>query len=172
VAAPTAGLHFDRALLERIDATGAERAFITLHVGAGTFRPVRAERLADHAMHAERIEVGAEVGERVRAARASGGRVIAVGTTAVRALETVADDAGLPRPWCGETRIFIYPGYRFRCVDALITNFHLPESTLLMLVAAFVGRAAILRAYRHAVERRYRFFSYGDATFLTRRAEP
>lgn len=172
VAAPTAGLHFDQALLDRIAATGVERTFITLHVGAGTFRPVRAERLADHAMHAERIEVGPEVGERVRAARARGGRVIAVGTTAVRALETVADAAGIPRPWRGETRIFIYPGYRFRCADALITNFHLPESTLLMLVAAFVGRTAILRAYRHAVERRYRFFSYGDATFLTRRPEP
>ena len=169
VAAPTAGLHFDRALLDRIAARGVERAFITLHVGAGTFQPLRVERIAEHVMHAERIEVGAEVCEQIRAARARGGRVVAVGTTAVRALETVADAEGIPQPWRGETRIFIYPGYRFRCVDALITNFHLPESTLLMLVAAFAGHAEVLGAYRHAVEHRYRFFSYGDAMFLTRR---
>ncbi len=143
VAAPTAGLHFDRALLDRIAARGVERAFITLHVGAGTFQPLRVERIAEHVMHAERIEVGAEVCEQIRAARARGGRVIAVGTTAVRALETAADAEGIPQPWRGETRIFIYPGYRFRCVDALITNFHLPESTLLMLVAAFAGHAEI-----------------------------
>lgn len=172
VAAPTAGLHFDQRLLDRIAATGTAQTFITLHVGAGTFQPLRVDRISEHVMHAERIEVGAEVGERVRAARAAGGRVIAVGTTAVRALETVADDAGIPQPWRGETRIFIHPGYRFRCVDALITNFHLPESTLLMLVAAFAGQAAILNAYRHAVEQRYRFFSYGDAMFLTRRSDP
>ncbi|MGB4874649.1 MAG: tRNA preQ1(34) S-adenosylmethionine ribosyltransferase-isomerase QueA [Candidatus Competibacter sp.] len=168
VAAPTAGLHFDRTLLDRLAATGVTQTFITLHVGAGTFQPVRAERITEHVMHGELIEVGAEACEQIRAARARGGRVIAVGTTAVRALETVTDDAGIPRPWRGETRIFIYPSYRFRGVDALITNFHLPESTLLMLVAAFVGHAAILRAYRHAVERRYRFFSYGDAMLLTR----
>ncbi|HRD67307.1 MAG TPA: tRNA preQ1(34) S-adenosylmethionine ribosyltransferase-isomerase QueA [Candidatus Competibacter sp.] len=169
VAAPTAGLHFDQAMLDRIAAMGVERAFITLHVGAGTFQPLRTERIAEHVMHAERIEVGDEVCARVRAVRERGGRVIAVGTTAVRALETAASDTGIPQPWRGETRIFIYPGYRFRCVDALITNFHLPESTLLMLVGAFAGHAEILNAYRHAVERRYRFFSYGDAMFLTRR---
>lgn len=169
VAAPTAGLHFDQAMLDRIAAMGVEQTFITLHVGAGTFRPLRTERIAEHVMHAERVEVGDEVCARIRAARARGGRVIAVGTTAVRALETAANDEGVPQPWRGETRIFIYPGYRFRCVDALITNFHLPESTLLMLVAAFAGQVEILNAYRHAVERRYRFFSYGDAMFLTRR---
>ena len=138
-------------------------------VGAGTFRPLRVERIAEHVMHAEQIEVGNEVCEQIRAARARGGRVIAVGTTAVRALETIADVEGSPQPWRGETRIFIYPGYRFRCADALITNFHLPESTLLMLVAAFAGHTEILNAYRHAVEQQYRFFSYGDAMFLTRR---
>ena len=169
VAAPTAGLHFDRALLDRIAALGVERTFITLHVGAGTFQPPRVERIAEHVMHAERIEVDAEACDRIRAAQARGGRIVAVGTTAVRALETVADAAGLPWPWRGDTRIYIYPGYRFRCVDVLITNFHLPESTLLMLVAAFAGHAGILNAYRHAVEHRYRFFSYGDAMFITRR---
>jgi S-adenosylmethionine:tRNA ribosyltransferase-isomerase len=120
-------------------------------------------------MHAEWVEVGAAACEQIRAARARGGRIIAVGTTVTRALETAAGDEGIAQPWKGETRIFIYPGYRFRCVDALITNFHLPESTLLMLVAAFAGPAEILKAYRHAVERRYRFFSYGDAMFITRR---
>lgn len=169
VAAPTAGLHFDQALLDRIAAQGVQRAFITLHVGAGTFKPVRVERLDEHVMHAERIEVGPETCERISATRAGGGRVIAVGTTVVRALETATGADGIPQPWCGETRIFIRPGYRFRAVDALITNFHLPESTLLMLVAAFAGHAEILAAYRHAVEQRYRFFSYGDAMFLTRR---
>lgn len=168
VAAPTAGLHFDEALLERIAAMGVASAFITLHVGAGTFQPVRVERVAEHLMHAEAIEIRAEVCEQILAARNRGGRVVAVGTTAVRALEAASDERGVPRPWRGETRIFIYPGYRFRCVDALITNFHLPESTLLMLVAAFVGRAAIMNAYRHAIEQRYRFFSYGDAMFITR----
>ncbi len=172
VAAPTAGLHFDQALLERIAAQGVQRAFITLHVGAGTFRPVRVERLADHVMHAERIEVAPETCQQIRATRARGGRVIAVGTTVVRALETATGEDGVPQPWCGETRIFIRPGYRFRGVDALITNFHLPESTLLMLVAAFAGHAEIMAAYRHAVEQRYRFFSYGDAMFLTRRSVP
>jgi S-adenosylmethionine:tRNA ribosyltransferase-isomerase len=168
VAAPTAGLHFDQGLLDRLAEQGVERAFITLHVGAGTFQPVRVERLAEHVMHGEWVEVGAEVCSRIAAARARGGRVIAVGTTVVRALETAARE-GEMQPWRGETRLFIYPGYRFRGVDALITNFHLPESTLLMLVAAFAGHAEILNAYRHAVERRYRFFSYGDAMFLTRR---
>ncbi len=169
VAAPTAGLHFDPALLERLAALGVERTFITLHVGAGTFQPLRVERIAEHVMHAERIEVSAAACEKIRATRASGGRIIAVGTTVTRALETATGDDGIPQPWTGETRIFIYPGHRFCCVDALITNFHLPESTLLMLVAAFAGHAEILHAYRHAVKQRYRFFSYGDAMFITRR---
>ncbi len=169
VAAPTAGLHFEQALLDRLAEQGVEQAFVTLHVGAGTFQPVRVERIAEHAMHAEWLEVGAATCERIQAARARGGRVVAIGTTVVRALETAAGDHDLPQPWRGDTRIFIYPGYRFRCVDALVSNFHLPESTLLMLVAAFAGHAEILRAYRHAVERGYRFFSYGDAMFLTRR---
>ena len=172
VAAPTAGLHFEQSLLDRLAEQGVEQTFVTLHVGAGTFQPPRVERIAEHAMHAELIEVGATTCERIQAARARGGRVVAVGTTVVRALETAAGDRDLPRPWRGDTRIFIYPGYRFRCVDALITNFHLPESTLLMLVAAFAGHAEILGAYRHAVERGYRFFSYGDAMFLTRRLRP
>lgn len=168
VAAPTAGLHFDPALLERLAVLGVEQVFITLHVGAGTFQPLRVERITEHVMHSEIIEVGEEACERIRAARKRGGRVVAVGTTAVRALETAACDGEI-RPWRGETRMFIYPGYRFRVTDALITNFHVPESTLLMLVAAFAGHAEILRAYRHAVEQRYRFFSYGDAMFLSRR---
>ena len=171
VAAPTAGLHFDSALLEQLAARGVERAFLTLHVGAGTFQPLRVERLAEHVMHAESVEISAAACTQIQAARANGGRIIAVGTTVIRALESAADADGMPQPWRGETRIFIYPGYRFRCVDALITNFHLPESTLLMLVAAFAGHAEVLRAYRHAVEQRYRFFSYGDAMFITRRAQ-
>jgi S-adenosylmethionine:tRNA ribosyltransferase-isomerase len=169
VAAPTAGLHFDPALLDRLARQGVEQAFITLHVGAGTFQPLRVERVEDHVMHAERIEVSAAACEHVRAARKRGGRIIAVGTTVTRALETATDDQGVLQPWAGETRIFIYPGYRFRGVDALITNFHLPESTLLMLVAAFAGPAEIRQAYRHAVQQRYRFFSYGDAMLITRR---
>ncbi|NJM10691.1 MAG: tRNA preQ1(34) S-adenosylmethionine ribosyltransferase-isomerase QueA [Synechococcaceae cyanobacterium SM1_2_3] len=170
VAAPTAGLHFDQTLLDQIAAMDVEQAFITLHVGAGTFQPLRVERIADHLMHAEWLEVSAAVCERVATTQERGGRVIAVGTTAVRALETAAHNGAI-EPWRGDTNIFIYPGYRFRCVDALITNFHLPESTLLMLVAAFAGHAKILQAYRHAVEQRYRFFSYGDAMFVTRRPE-
>lgn len=168
VAAPTAGLHFDPALLEHLAVMGVERTFITLHVGAGTFQPVLVERIEEHVMHGELIEVSAATCERIRTTRAGGGRIIAVGTTVVRALETAAQ-TGEIQPWRGETRIFIHPGYRFRAVDALITNFHLPESTLLMLVAAFAGHAAVLNAYRHAVEQRYRFFSYGDALFVTRR---
>ena len=170
VAAPTAGLHFDQNLLDQLAAMGVAQAFITLHVGAGTFQPVRVERIAEHTMHSEWIEVGAETCAQIATTRARGGRVIAVGTTATRALETAAQ-TGAIRPWRGETRIFIYPGYRFHAVDALITNFHLPESTLLMLVAAFAGRAATLNAYRHAVAQRYRFFSYGDAMLITRRTE-
>jgi S-adenosylmethionine:tRNA ribosyltransferase-isomerase len=168
VAAPTAGLHFDPALLETLQARGVDQAFVTLHVGAGTFQPVRARHIEDHVMHGELVEVSATVCEQVRATRRRGGRVVAVGTTAVRSLESACRDGDI-RPLHGETRLFIYPGYRFRCVDALVTNFHLPESTLLMLVAAFAGHATIMRAYHHAVARRYRFFSYGDAMLITRR---
>ncbi|CDI02699.1 MAG: tRNA preQ1(34) S-adenosylmethionine ribosyltransferase-isomerase QueA [Candidatus Competibacter denitrificans] len=168
VAAPTAGLHFDQALLTRISEMGVASTFITLHVGAGTFQPIRMEQITEHVMHAERFAITPETCEQIRATQERGGRVIAVGTTTLRALETASDEQGVPQPGPDETRIFIYPGYRFRCVDALITNFHLPESTLLMLVAAFAGRAAILEAYRHAVAAGYRFFSYGDAMFITR----
>lgn len=170
VAAPTAGLHFDSALLEQLETLGVERAFLTLHVGAGTFKPLRVDALNEHVMHAERIAVSAQVGEQIRETKARGGRVIAVGTTVTRALESVADESGKVRAFCGETRIFIYPGYRFRCVDALITNFHLPQSTLLMLVAAFAGLDTTMAAYRHAVAQHYRFFSYGDAMLIAQRA--
>ncbi len=169
VAAPTAGLHFDQTLLDQLATLGVEQAFVTLHVGAGTFQPLRVDRITEHVMHGEMIEVSEAVCARIQATQQHGGRVIAVGTTAVRALETAAYHGEI-QPWRGETRIFIYPGYRFRVVDALVTNFHLPESTLLMLVAAFAGHAETLNAYRHAVTQRYRFFSYGDAMFLTRRA--
>lgn len=165
VAAPTAGLHFDTALLDRLAASGIESAHVTLHVGAGTFQPMRAERLEDHVMHREWLNVGAELIDRIHHARRRGGRVIAVGTTVVRALESAMRDGEL-RPFAGETQIFIFPGYRIRSVDALLTNFHLPESTLLMLVSAFAGRDFILDAYRHAVQQRYRFFSYGDAMLI------
>jgi S-adenosylmethionine:tRNA ribosyltransferase-isomerase len=166
VAAPTAGLHFDKPLLERLTERGIHQARVTLHVGAGTFQPVRADRLADHAMHAEWLRVSAETVAAVQATRAAGGRVVAVGTTAVRSLETAAAN-GMLAAFEGETRLFLYPGYRFRVVDAMVTNFHLSESTLLMLVSAFCGREAVLAAYAHAVAARYRFFSYGDAMFLT-----
>lgn len=166
VAAPTAGLHFDEPLLERLAANGVRRAHVTLHVGAGTFQPVRAERIADHVMHAEWLRVPAATVEAIEETRAVGGRVVAVGTTAVRSLESAAASGALV-PHEGDTRLFIHPGYRFRVVDAMVTNFHLPESTLLMLVSAFCGREAVLRAYAHAVAARYRFFSYGDAMFLT-----
>jgi S-adenosylmethionine:tRNA ribosyltransferase-isomerase len=166
VAAPTAGLHFDEPLLAALAARGVERAFLTLHVGAGTFAPVRTERIEDHELHAERLQVSAEVCAAVERCRARGGRVVAVGTTSVRALETAARRGALA-PFDGESALFIYPGFRFRVVDALVTNFHLPESSLLMLVAAFAGLRETLRAYRHAVEQRYRFFSYGDAMFVT-----
>jgi S-adenosylmethionine:tRNA ribosyltransferase-isomerase len=166
VAAPTAGLHFDRPLLERLAAQGVKFAHVTLHVGAGTFQPVRIADLRAHRMHRERLTVDAVAGDRINAARAQGRRVIAVGTTVVRALESAVHD-GRVAPLDGETDIFIYPGYRFQAVDALITNFHLPESTLLMLVCAFGGTGRVLAAYRHAIERRYRFYSYGDAMFVT-----
>ena len=165
VAAPTAGLHFDAELLDSLDSKGIERCFVTLHVGAGTFQPVRVERLDDHVMHSEYVEVGATVCAAVNKARACGGRVIAVGTTSVRALETAMRNGEI-RPYAGETALFIYPGYTFCGVDAMITNFHLPESTLLMLVCAFGGMQRVLDAYRHAVEHAYRFYSYGDAMFV------
>lgn len=172
VAAPTAGLHFDEPLLSAIRAKGAELAFITLHVGAGTFQPVRVDNVLDHKMHAEYIEVPAEVVAQIDATRARGGRVIAVGTTSVRSLESAAQASlakGEPlAPFYGDTDIFIYPGYRFQLVDAMVTNFHLPESTLIMLVSAFAGQDHIMEAYRRAVAERYRFFSYGDAMFITR----
>lgn len=168
VAAPTAGLHFDRDMLERLDGLGIARGSVTLHVGAGTFQPVRVEDLDQHRMHAEWLEVDAALCAQVETARARGGRIVAVGTTSVRSLESAAAD-GVLRPFQGDSRLFIRPGYRFRVVDALITNFHLPESTLLMLVCAFAGYQPIMDAYRHAVAEGYRFFSYGDAMFLTRR---
>lgn len=165
VAAPTAGLHFDNALLDTLESAGIGQAFVTLHVGAGTFQPVRAESIQDHFMHAEQFEVSAEVCRRIEETRARNGRVIAVGTTVVRSLETAAANGTL-QPFTGETNLFIAPGYRFRCIDALITNFHLPRSSLLMLVCAFGGYERVMRAYQHAVWRRYRFFSYGDAMFI------
>lgn len=168
VAAPTAGLHFDQTMLDTISKLGIETAQLTLHVGAGTFQPVRVDDIKTHQMHFERINVSKEVCEQVNAARARGGRVIAVGTTSVRALES-ASQSGEIQPFDGETDIFIYPGYQFKSVDAMITNFHLSESTLLMLVSAFAGRDAIMAAYQHAIEQKYRFFSYGDAMFISRK---
>ena len=165
-AAPTAGLHFDAATLEALSAHGIERAHLTLHVGVGTFQPVRVNDLSEHRMHSERVTVPAAAVDAIEAARARGGRVVAVGTTVVRSLEWAAESGTLV-PRQGETSIFITPGYRFRAVDALLTNFHLPESTLLMLVSAFAGTAKVLAAYQHAVAARYRFFSYGDAMFVT-----
>jgi S-adenosylmethionine:tRNA ribosyltransferase-isomerase len=172
VAAPTAGLHFDADILARCKSMGVDSTFVTLHVGAGTFQNIRVDDLSQHRMHAERISVGAAACEAIAATKARGGRVIAVGTTVVRSLETAAQSGEL-HPFAGETRLFITPGYRFQVVDALLTNFHLPESTLLMLVCAFAGHRETLQAYRHAVAQRYRFFSYGDAMFLEqRRADP
>ena len=165
VAAPTAGLHFDEALLERLRERGVDFGYVTLHVGAGTFQPMRAEDVRDHVMHREWLNVGAALVEKIRATRAAGGRVVAVGTTVVRALESATVD-GVLRPFAGETQIFIFPGYKITSVDALVTNFHLPQSTLLMLVSALAGKEAILDAYRYAVLQRYRFFSYGDAMLI------
>ena len=165
VAAPTAGLHFDDVLLDQIESRGVERVEVTLHVGAGTFQPVRCDDIEDHRMHAERLEVSARVCEAVERTRGRGGRVIAVGTTAVRSLETAAS-GGTLEPYAGDSRIFIYPGYQFRVIDGLLTNFHLPESTLLMLVCALAGTDQTLAAYQHAVAMRYRFFSYGDAMLV------
>jgi S-adenosylmethionine:tRNA ribosyltransferase-isomerase len=169
VAAPTAGLHFDEELLQALAEQGVLRSVVTLHVGAGTFQPVRVEDITAHRMHPEWIEVSAQTCRAVDETRARGGRVVAVGTTVVRSLETAAGSGRLA-PFAGDSDLFIFPGYDFRVVDAMITNFHLPESTLLMLVCAFAGTAEILAAYRHAIERRYRFFSYGDAMFVTRKS--
>ncbi|MGB6241554.1 MAG: tRNA preQ1(34) S-adenosylmethionine ribosyltransferase-isomerase QueA [Castellaniella sp.] len=166
VAAPTAGLHFDQAMLDRLRQQGIDQAFVTLHVGAGTFQPVRVTHIRDHVMHAERYVVPAETLAKIHATRARGGRVIAVGTTSVRSLEAAAQDGDGIHTTEGDTRIFITPGYTFAHVDALITNFHLPQSTLLMLVSALAGMEPIRRAYAHAVQSRYRFFSYGDAMFI------
>ena len=167
VAAPTASLHFDAGLMDALAAQGVQHAFVTLHVGAGTFQPIRAARLEDHVMHGERVTIDETLCNAVRGAKARGARVIAVGTTVARALEAAAE-RGLPlAPWRGETRLFIRPGYRFGVIDALVTNFHLPQSTLLMLVCAFAGTTHVLDAYRYAVRERYRFFSYGDAMLAT-----
>ena len=166
VAAPTAGLHFDAQLLDALEQKGVERAFVTLHVGAGTFQPVRVDDLRDHRMHSEWLNVGPGLVDQVRRARAGGGRVVAVGTTVVRALESATAEDGTLRPFAGETRLFILPGYRIRSIDALLTNFHLPESTLLMMVSAFAGKDRVFAAYEHAIRERYRFFSYGDAMLL------
>jgi S-adenosylmethionine:tRNA ribosyltransferase-isomerase len=166
VAAPTASLHFDESLLAQLDQRDVHRTFVTLHVGAGTFQPVRTDAVGAHVMHAEFVEVNAAACAAVEAARARGGRVIAVGTTVVRALESAAG-RGMLAPYVGDSSLFIVPGFRFRVIDAMLTNFHLPESTLLMLVSAFAGREAVLAAYRHAVAGQYRFFSYGDAMFVT-----
>ncbi|MCL4774940.1 MAG: tRNA preQ1(34) S-adenosylmethionine ribosyltransferase-isomerase QueA [Burkholderiaceae bacterium] len=168
VAAPTAGLHFDEPLLARLRERGVELAFVTLHVGAGTFQPVRVDDLSQHRMHAERYSVPEATAAAISAARAAGRSVVAVGTTSLRTLESAAGEAGRVRPGSGETRLFITPGYRFRVADRLVTNFHLPRSTLLMLVSAFAGVERIRSAYAHAIAMRYRFFSYGDAMLLER----
>ncbi|WP_241645659.1 tRNA preQ1(34) S-adenosylmethionine ribosyltransferase-isomerase QueA [Rosenbergiella metrosideri] len=169
VAAPTAGLHFDQPLLDALRQKGIETAFVTLHVGAGTFQPVRVESIEDHIMHAEYAEVPQEVVDAVLACKARGNKVVAVGTTSVRSLESAAKAAenALIAPFFDDTQIFIYPGYQYQVIDALITNFHLPESTLIMLVSAFAGYKNTMHAYQQAVEQQYRFFSYGDAMFIT-----
>lgn len=165
VAAPTAGLHFDSDLLQTLQQQGVMTANITLHVGAGTFQPVRVDNVLEHKMHAEYLEVSAAVCDKIQQTKADRGRVIAVGTTSVRALETAAADGEL-KPYGGDSRLFIYPGYQFHVIDGMITNFHLPKSTLLMLVSAFAGSDLIKQAYQHAIDQRYRFFSYGDAMLL------
>jgi len=170
VAAPTAGLHFDDEMLNTLSEMGVEQAEVTLHVGAGTFQPVKSENLDEHIMHSEWLSVSDDTVDKIKACKARGGRVVAVGTTSVRSLETAAKEGEL-KPYQGDTRLFIRPGYQFQVVDLLLTNFHLPQSTLLMLVSAFAGYENIMRAYRHAVEQRYRFFSYGDAMLLERAAK-
>jgi len=171
VAAPTAGLHFDQEYISKIEAKGVKTCFVTLHVASGTFQPVRVENIGDHEMHAEYVEVSPSVCELVNSAKAKGKRIIAVGTTAVRSLETAWKDGQLT-PFEDYTNIFIFPGIRINSVDALITNFHLPESTLIMLVCAFAGYEHVMSAYKHAVQEKYRFFSYGDAMFITRKDDP
>ncbi|WP_028304669.1 tRNA preQ1(34) S-adenosylmethionine ribosyltransferase-isomerase QueA [Oceanospirillum maris] len=175
VAAPTAGLHFDEPLLQALTNKGVETAFVTLHVGAGTFQPVKADNIFEHHMHSEFVQVSAEVCEQIKTTKARGNRVIAVGTTSVRCLETAAKLSAAEseiEPVQTDTNIFIYPGYRFQVVDALVTNFHLPESTLLMLVSALAGYSTMMQAYKEAVEEKYRFFSYGDAMFITQNPKP
>lgn len=171
VAAPTAGLHFDQKMLDAIRDRGAYVDFCTLHVGAGTFQPVRAEEVEEHRLHSEHMEVSDSLVKQVGRAWGRGGRVIAVGTTTARALESAVRD-GVFGPYCGETELFIFPGFEFRVVDAIVTNFHLPESSLLMLAAAFAGKDHVLNAYREAVQEGYRFYSYGDAMFITRASAP
>jgi S-adenosylmethionine:tRNA ribosyltransferase-isomerase len=168
VAAPTAALHFDEAVLAALAERGVQRAAVTLHVGAGTFQPVRVERIAEHRMHSEWFEVPQATVDAIAAARARGGRVVAVGTTTIRSLESAARGGAL-QACTGDTDIFITPGFEFRVVDRLITNFHLPRSTLMMLISAFAGHAHVMALYRHAIESRYRFFSYGDSMLLERR---
>ena len=168
IAAPTAALHFTPRVMADLAARRIDHAFLTLHVGAGTFLPVKVADARDHVMHAERFEVSAETAERINDARAAGGRIVAAGTTVLRTLETIADEAGRVAPASGETRLFVTPGYRFKAVDLLLTNFHLPRSTLFMLVCAFAGLDRIQRAYAHAIAGRYRFYSYGDACLLER----
>ena len=165
-AAPTAGLHFTKELLGQLEEKGIKIAYVTLHVGLGTFRPVKEENVLEHHMHSEHFQVSPETAELINSAKAAGGRVVCVGTTSCRTIESAADESGIVRPCSGDTDIFIYPGYRFKVLDALITNFHLPESTLIMLVSALAGRENVLRAYEEAVRERYRFFSFGDAMLI------
>lgn len=165
-AAPTAGLHFTKELLNEVKEKGVDIAEVTLHVGLGTFRPVKVDNVLDHHMHSEFYMVSQEAADKINNAKKNGGRIISVGTTSTRTLESVADENGIIHPGCGNTEIFIYPGYKFKAIDCLITNFHLPESTLLMLVSALAGKEHIMAAYKEAVKERYRFFSFGDAMFI------
>lgn len=165
-AAPTAGLHFTDQLLSQIADKGVEIAYVTLHVGLGTFRPVKVDNLLEHHMHSEYYEVTKEAADKINEVKATGGRIICVGTTSCRTVESAADDSGMVQPGCGNTEIFIYPGYQFKVLDCLITNFHLPESTLVMLVSALAGRENVLAAYQEAISKQYRFFSFGDAMFI------
>ena len=166
-AAPTAGLHFTKELLARIEEKGVRTAYVTLHVGLGTFRPVKAENILEHHMHSEYYQVTAGTAGLINQTKREGGRIICVGTTSCRTVESAADENGMLTECCGDTEIFIYPGYRFKVTDCLITNFHLPESTLVMLVSALAGRENVLSAYEEAIREKYRFFSFGDATFFT-----
>ena len=165
-AAPTAGLHFTEKLLKQIQEKGVEIANVTLHVGIGTFRPVKVEKIEDHDMHTEHFYIKEDDVEKINNAKKNGGRIIAIGTTSCRVLESIADEKGLVKPYEGDTQIFIYPGYEFKCIDGLITNFHLPESTLIMLVSALAGKEYIMKAYNEAVKEKYKFFSFGDAMFI------